>query len=106
MLDAARWVALALSADTFALAARAQSPLPDSFNPGADSVVRSPAVQADGKILVGGAFTTLGGQSRNIIGRLNADGTVDTSFNSCAGGTFQAPSADCLAAQAAADVLV
>ncbi len=39
------------------------------------------AVQADGKILVGGYFTTLGGQTRNNIGRLNADGTVDTSFN-------------------------
>lgn len=39
------------------------------------------AVQADGKILVGGIFTTLGGQSRIGIGRLNADGTLDTSFN-------------------------
>ncbi len=29
------------------------------------------AVQADGKILVGGEFTTLGGQPRNYIGRLN-----------------------------------
>ena len=38
------------------------------------------AVQADGKILVGG-FTTLGGQTRNCIGRLNADGTLDTGFN-------------------------
>src|SRR2546428_107148 len=106
MLHAARWVALALSAHTFALAARAQSPLPDSFNPGADSVVRSPAVQADGEILVGGAFTTLGGQSRNIIGRLNADGTVDTGFNSSAGGAFQTPSVDCLAVQADGKILV
>jgi hypothetical protein len=38
-------------------------------------------LQADGKILVGGGFTTLGGQSRTNIGRLNADGTPDTSFN-------------------------
>jgi hypothetical protein len=30
------------------------------------------AVQADGKVLVGGWFTTLGGQSRTNIGRLNA----------------------------------
>src|SRR3989475_12426071 len=81
MLHAARWVGLALSAHTFALAALAQSPLPDSFNPGADSAVFSMAVQADGKILVGGAFTTLGGQSRNYIGQLSADGTLDTSFN-------------------------
>ncbi len=39
------------------------------------------AVQADGKILVGGQFTGLGGRSRNFIGRLNADGTLDTGFN-------------------------
>ncbi|MEK7677126.1 MAG: immunoglobulin domain-containing protein [Verrucomicrobiota bacterium] len=52
-----------------------------SFNPGASARVYSLAVQADGKILVGGDFTTLGGQSRNRIGRLNADGTLDASFN-------------------------
>jgi hypothetical protein len=33
--------------------------------------VYSLAVQADGKILVGGWFTTLGGQTRNLIARLN-----------------------------------
>ena len=40
------------------------------------------AVQADGKILVGGEFTTLGGQTRNYIGRLNADGTLDSELQS------------------------
>ena len=56
--------------------------LPDpGFNPGASSDVFSLAVQADGKILVGGNFTTLGGQTRNYIGRLNADGTLDSGFN-------------------------
>src|SRR2546426_8121129 len=39
---------------------RAQSAL-DGFDPGANDTVRALAVQADGKILVGGAFTTLGG---------------------------------------------
>ena len=78
ILQAGRWVALVLSAYIFTLAARAQSPLPDSFNPGANNNVFSLAVQADGKILVGGSFTTLGGQSRTNIGRLNADGTPDT----------------------------
>jgi hypothetical protein len=29
------------------------------------------AVQADGKILVGGYFTTLGGQNRSYLGRLS-----------------------------------
>src|SRR5439155_548669 len=56
------------------------------FDPGANRPVRALAVQADGRILVAGDFTTLGGGGtgttvRNRIGRLNADGTLDTSFN-------------------------
>ena len=51
------------------------------FNPGANGRVYSLAVQADGRILVGGEFTTLGGQTRNYIGRLNADGSLDSGFN-------------------------
>ena len=43
------------------------------------------AVQPDGKIVVGGSFTGLGGVTgttvRHHIGRLNVDGTVDPSFN-------------------------
>ena len=61
--------------------ASAQAPLPDGFNPGANADVYSLAVQADGKILVGGWFSTLGGQTRNCVGRLNADGTLDSGFN-------------------------
>ena len=38
-------------------------------------------IQADGKILVGGDFSRLNGQTRHYIGRLNADGTLDTAFN-------------------------
>ena len=50
--------------------------------PGADpSLVYSFAVQTDGRIVVGGYFTNLAGQSRSSIGRLNADGTPDTQFN-------------------------
>ena len=57
-----------------------------SFNPGvAGNAVYTLAVQLDGKILVGGDFTGLGGGTgttpRNYIGRLNADGSVDNSFN-------------------------
>ncbi len=39
--------------------------------------VRAIALQADGKILVGGVFVQIGGQQRNIIARLNPDGTAD-----------------------------
>jgi uncharacterized delta-60 repeat protein len=38
-------------------------------------------MQADGKILVGGWFSSLGGQTRNRIARLNSDGNLDSSFN-------------------------
>lgn len=40
------------------------------------------AVQADGKILVGGIFTSVSGTARNFIARLNADGSFDNSFSS------------------------
>ena len=62
-------------------AAQGQSPLPDGFNPGANDTVHSLAVQTDGKILIGGNFTLLGGQPRNRVARLNADGTLDPGFN-------------------------
>ncbi|MEZ5427038.1 MAG: FG-GAP-like repeat-containing protein [Pyrinomonadaceae bacterium] len=39
------------------------------------------AVQPDGKIIVAGTFTMIGGQTRGRIARLNADGTLDTTFN-------------------------
>ncbi len=53
----------------------------EGFDPGANGEVQAIALQADGKIVVGGSFTELGGQPRNRIGRLNADGTLDPSFN-------------------------
>ncbi len=64
----------------------ANGSLDSTFNPGANDVVRTSAVQSDGKILVGGDFTMLGGggtgtTTRNRIGRLNADGSLDTTFN-------------------------
>jgi uncharacterized delta-60 repeat protein len=37
-------------------------------------------VQADGKTLIGGSFSSVGGESHENIARLNADGTVDSSF--------------------------
>jgi uncharacterized delta-60 repeat protein len=42
--------------------------------------VRTIQSQPDGKILVGGGFTSYSGVSRNYIIRLNTDGSVDTSF--------------------------
>jgi len=42
--------------------------------------VTSIALQADGKILIGGLFSSVGGVSKKNLARLNPDGTVDTSF--------------------------
>src|SRR5207249_8006568 len=39
------------------------------------------ALQADGKILIGGIFSTLAGQPRANFARLNADGSLDPGFN-------------------------
>ena len=41
----------------------------------------TPVVQPDGKIIVGGAFDYVNGVTTNNIVRLNADGSVDTTFN-------------------------
>lgn len=53
-----------------------------SFNPGsgANSTVRALALQADGRVLIGGAFTNFNGTALNRIARLNNDGSRDTSF--------------------------
>jgi uncharacterized delta-60 repeat protein len=56
-------------------------PVPDSFNPGANQGVYTCFPQPDGKVIVGGSFTILGGQPRNYIGRVNGDGTLDPAFN-------------------------
>ncbi|MFM9006926.1 MAG: delta-60 repeat domain-containing protein, partial [Flavobacteriales bacterium] len=53
------------------------------FNPGtgADNIIYATALQTDGKIIIGGQFTSYNGTTRNSIARLNADGTLDASFN-------------------------
>jgi uncharacterized delta-60 repeat protein len=46
------------------------------------------ALQPDGKVLIGGAFTEVNGVARNRIARLNANGTLDTTFNPGAGADY------------------
>jgi len=46
-----------------------------------NSIVRALALQPDGKILVGGVFQTFDSKSRKNIARLNANGSLDESFN-------------------------
>lgn len=44
-------------------------------------LVNALARQPDGKVIVGGAFTSMRNVSRSRIARLNIDGTLDNSFN-------------------------
>lgn len=70
----------------------AQSGILDtSFDPGegANSSVMSTAIQQDGKIIIGGSFTFYDGIERNHVARLNADGSLDTSFATGAGADDQ-----------------
>src|SRR5437667_9948573 len=55
--------------------------LDTAFDPNANNVVVSIVVQADGKILAGGSFTSIGGQSRNFIARLDAPTGLAGSFD-------------------------
>ncbi|WP_158277299.1 hypothetical protein [Opitutus sp. ER46] len=62
------------------------------FDPKANDGVTTIAIQRDGKILLGGYFTTLqpitdtSAMTRNRIGRLNADGSLDSEFHPTIGG--------------------
>jgi uncharacterized delta-60 repeat protein len=81
----------AVALSLWPVVAHGQSTL-DGFNPGANGEIRAFAVQADGKILVAGAFTTIGGggtgsTTRRYLARLNIDGSVDSTFNPDPNGT-------------------
>ncbi len=54
------------------------------FNGNASSIV----IQSDGKIILGGSFTTFNGTTVNYIVRLNSDGTRDTTFTTNTGTAF------------------
>jgi uncharacterized delta-60 repeat protein len=56
-----------------------------SIGTGFNAAVRSLALQSDGKLVVGGNFTTYTGSSYNRILRLNTDGSVDTTFSAGTG---------------------
>jgi uncharacterized delta-60 repeat protein len=62
--------------------------LDPTFNPGSGFVgtqsggpVLTISVQSDGKILVGGMFTSFNINTRNYFARLNSDGSIDNTFN-------------------------
>ncbi len=58
-----------------------------SFDPGngANGTVYAIYLQSDGRVLVGGAFNQFNGSARLGIARLNANGSLDASFDPGAG---------------------
>jgi uncharacterized delta-60 repeat protein len=71
---------------------------------GTDYDVTSLALQPDGRVLIGGEFTTVNGVTRNGVARLNADGSLDTTFlNGLAGANS---TVSCLAVRPDGRVLI
>ena len=58
-----------------------------TFNPGtgANGDINGVEIQPDGKIVVGGNFTTFNGVAAGKVARLNSDGSLDTTFNTGTG---------------------
>lgn len=74
-------VVVFLSLTTFFTAAFAgESDIDLTYLPTVNNVVFSIAMQPDGKAVIGGNFTTVNGQTRNYVARLNLNGTTDTTF--------------------------
>lgn len=48
---------------------------------GTNSYILTSLIQEDGKIFIGGAFSSYNGTASNGIARINPDGSIDTSFN-------------------------
>ncbi len=54
--------------------------LDTSFPATANGAVYTTAMQPDGRVLVGGVFSSINGEARQNLARLNPDGTVDLGF--------------------------
>ena len=73
---------LALAFSTGAACAQDEVSLSSAFGSGegVNGEVLAAAIQADGKIVIGGRFSAVNGIARNNIARLNDDGTLDRTF--------------------------
>src|SRR6185369_11981838 len=76
---------------------------------GVNGLVRCAVVQPDGKVIVGGEFTSVNGISRIRVARLYASGFLDPSFNPGSGvtaGTFDPTSVDSVTLQQDGKVII
>src|SRR5262249_40131529 len=69
----------------------ADGSLDATFDPGsgANDGVRALVLQPDGRVLIAGQFTSVNGTPRNRIARLNADGSLDPTFDPGTGADAQ-----------------
>ncbi|MEZ4856749.1 MAG: delta-60 repeat domain-containing protein, partial [Gelidibacter sp.] len=76
-----------------------------TFQPGtgANNAILATKIQPDGKIIIAGTFTNYNGTNINRIARLNADGSLDSSFNV---GTGSNGKVDALAIQSDGKILI
>jgi len=74
--------------------------------PSATNVLTVLVRPSDGKIFVGGYFSTYGGAVRNNVAWANGDGSVDSTFNGLAGVEDAYPQAYALATQSDGKILV
>ena len=83
----------------------ADGTIDNTFNPGtgANNTVAEVATQPDGKLIIAGYFTSFSGKNSNHIVRLNANGTIDHSFNP---GTGADNGVDALALQPDGKILI
>ena len=72
-------------------------------NSSPNNTVFAIGLQGDGKVLIGGQFTTLGNSPHYYIARLNSDGTVDTTFNA---GTISGSAVNTIAVQSDGNILI
>ncbi len=87
-----RLVALALLGMSTGSAFAGAGGVDTTFNVTVNNTVYSVLTQPGGKILIGGAFTTVAGVTRSGLARLFPDGTLDTTFTNSifSGGTVYA----------------
>ncbi len=83
-------VACGLFATTVPLVFSQTPSAADGFAADVDGNVYVVATQPDGKLIVGGQFTTIASNNRSNLARLNADGSLDTSFNPSPNGPVRA----------------
>jgi hypothetical protein len=83
---APQWVAMVWVLALLGLGCPSQAQTPDINYPQANGAVYAIVQDSDGNTYLGGAFTSIGGVTRNRLAKIAADGTLDESWNPDANG--------------------